>query len=698
MKKTVLLAYLLACGALAFAQAPTVDKTSVAFTYQYNNANNTLTAKVTAKLTVTTTVMTVTYTSLPNGWLSVTPLSGSSPLALTVTANPTSLSPGIYNGSINVYNGASYTTVAVTLQITNPASSLLLSSPANATLPLTATASATAYTLSLPYTSGGTRPTAEIDVSTTGDIIPFNVTTAVTKAGTGTVANWLRVNSIGSLAATSTSGVASGSSIVPITVTLDQATLDTLDAISYTGTITIAPVKTGSSSSSSSTSYTVTVTLSVAPGTPILCVNSACTGVPVAIFPQGVPAFLASPTVTPVPPILTLYGDNFFNNGSWVFYQRTSSPDQSFHALPTTWVSRKILTATIPVVDLTPPQVSPPETWSILVVNGAPNTDPSNGNAQSQQATFSVADPSQPYIQAVVNAASYLPAATQLPVPLPAGTSLPYPAGASVVSPREIVSIFGQGLGPTTICSNTPTPLTDGQGNQIGTQYSKTLSCSNNTITIAVSFQIGQNQAYQAPLIMATYNQINAIVPFEISTNDDTSPVADGTPLTIQVSLTISGNQVSYSYTNAVKMAFDPGIFTFGGNGQGQAAVLNVDASSGAVTVNGATNAPKGSPIEIFMTGLGDLNPAAGLVDGQVASGAVWLADNSYRVLVGGQSAPIFYAGTAGTGVAGLVQINAIVPPNTASGSQSITVEIGPLANGVVTARRSQTGVTINVK
>jgi len=38
------------------------------------------------------------------------------------------------------------------------------------------------------------------------------------------------------------------------------------------------------------------------------------------------------------------------------------------------------------------------------------------------------------------------------------------------------------------------------------------------------------------------------------------------------------------------------------------------------------------------------------------------------------------------------------VPPGTGSGAQSITVEIGPLANGAVTARRSQTGVTINVK
>jgi uncharacterized protein (TIGR03437 family) len=68
--------------------------------------------------------------------------------------------------------------------------------------------------------------------------------------------------------------------------------------------------------------------------------------------------------------------------------------------------------------------------------------------------------------------------------------------------------------------------------------------------------------------------------------------------------------------------------------------------------------------------------------------------------LIGGQSAPIFYAGTGGNSVAGLVQLNAIVPPGTTSGTQTLTVEIGPVdpTTGAVTARRSQTGVTINVK
>ena len=698
MNKTVLLAYLSAC-VLAFAQAPSVDKSTVAFTYQYNNANNVLTAKVTAKLTSTTSAMTVDYMSLPPGWLSVTPLSGTSPLALTVTANPTSLAPGTYSGTVNIHNGGNYATqVTVSLTITNPASSLLLSAPA--TTPLTQTGP-TAYSLMLNYTSGGVPPTAEIDVGTTGDIIPFNVTTAVTKAGTGTVANWLRVNTMGSPPATSTSGVAAGSSVVPVLLGLDQTAVDTLDAIVYTGTIAISPVKTGSSSSSSASSitFTVTVSLSVSPGTPVLCVQGAvdpfCNNVAVPIFPSQMPVLPISPAAAPVPPLLTLYGDNFFYNGTWVFYQR---PDLSFHPLPTTWVSRRILTAIIPVADLTPPMVAAAgEIWNIIVVNGAPGTNPSNANSISLAATFNVTDPTQPSIQAVVNAASYLATATQL------GTG--NPTFPSVVSPREIVSIFGLNLGPASICSNSPTqirdsngnPLTDANGNLLN-EYSTTI---NNCPNIGVSFTVGANgPVYPAPLIMATSNQINAIVPAEVGVDNTGRAVADGTPVTITV--TINGAPNPANYANAVKMSFNPGIFTFGGNGQGQAAVLNVDANTGAITVNGASSAIKGSAIEIFATGLGDLKGGdslpGGMIDGQVANGAVALAEDSYRVLIGGQSAPVFYAGTAGTGVAGLVQINAVVPPGTASGAQLLTVEIGPLKNGAVTARRSQAAVTINVK
>jgi len=78
-----------------------------------------------------------------------------------------------------------------------------------------------------------------------------------------------------------------------------------------------------------------------------------------------------------------------------------------------------------------------------------------------------------------------------------------------------------------------------------------------------------------------------------------------------------------------------------------------------------------------------------------VATGAVSVADNTYRVDIDGQPAVVTYAGTSPGAVAGLVQINAIVPPTVRTGAAiSMTVSIGSTA----AARRSQPGVTLAVK
>jgi uncharacterized protein (TIGR03437 family) len=681
MKPIVLLAYLLAGGWSAFAQAPTVDKTALTFTYLFNSGAypKAQTLKATLPSTVpSTTVMAVDVWSSPSGWLTVSPAgpsAGVSPLNMSVTVNPTSLAAGSYPGTITIRYGTVQTVVKVTLAVTNPPSSLMLSSTSFPT------SGSTTYALSFDYTSGGTLPTADVFVSTTGDIIPFTVTTAVGKAGSGTAANWLRVNNLSniSLPSTTTSGVSAAGSNVKIQVSLDQASLDTLDAIPYSATITIAPVN-----SATTTSYTVSVTLNVSAGAPVLCLPLAttpgCAGVSTPIFPSSLPVFPQTSSVTPIPPVITLYGDNFFLNSSYVFAQ---IGDGSFIPLTDkTWVSRKIMTATIPIMRLTPPQANPAgETWAIVVVNGAAGATPSNASATSAAAAFTLTDPTQPSIQSVVNAASYLPRATQL------GTGPdPAPAPNSAVSPREIISIFGSNLGPTSICSNAP----DAQS-----VYQPTIAACP---TVGVTFD-----SLPAPLIMVSANQINAIVP------DGLKDYPEGSSVTITVTV---GSATPANFPARV-VKFDPGLFTLGGNGQGQAAVLNFDSKSGVVTVNGkSASATRGGAVEIFATGFGDLLPSSTptcpdspLADGQVFSGACKLAEDSYRVLIGGQSAAIFYAGTAGNGVAGLVQINAIVPPNSTTGAAvPITVEIGPVTAPTasnptgVTARRSQAGVTIAVK
>jgi uncharacterized protein (TIGR03437 family) len=144
----------------------------------------------------------------------------------------------------------------------------------------------------------------------------------------------------------------------------------------------------------------------------------------------------------------------------------------------------------------------------------------------------------------------------------------------------------------------------------------------------------------------------------------------------------------------------DPGVFTFGGVGQGQAAILNFDSSTGSYTVNSAkTQAPRNSAISIFVTGLGDVDPSAALSNGAVAPTnpiALAVDPTIIHVDIDGQPAVVTYAGTSPGAVGGLVQINAIVPLAAKAGAtDTLTVSIGTAATSL---RRSQPGVTMGVK
>src|SRR5262249_15195166 len=154
------------------------------------------------------------------------------------------------------------------------------------------------------------------------------------------------------------------------------------------------------------------------------------------------------------------------------------------------------------------------------------------------------------------------------------------------VSPREIISIFGQNLGPATVTAATPA----------GTPSTFPTAVAN----VQVQFQ-GAFGGVMAPIIMASSNQVNCIVPAEVGA------AIGGTTDVIVVNSGVPTSAVTVAVVRE-----DPGVFTFGGLGLGQAAVLNYDTSSAAYTINASKNAtPKGSPIIIYATGLGDLAPSS---------------------------------------------------------------------------------------
>jgi uncharacterized protein (TIGR03437 family) len=645
---------LLLYGVVAAGQSgPTVTPATLAFTYQMNSAVLPAPAKLTASLPAAIASLPVkaVVASSPVGWLTVTPDSGHAPLSLTVTVNPTSLTPGSYTGTITINTVPPVSNpgvVAVTLSISNPPSTLVVGSSSPNYSPPASGASSPSLTFT--YTTGSAAPspaTAELDVASNGDIIPFNVTASVGSgkptSGGGSSAVWLRVNGSGQLANLTTSGVALSGSSVPIYVSIDMSTLTTLNPGSYAGLITVAATNAANGSA------TIAVNLIVSAGPPTL--NAT-----LPIFPSSI---IAGPSVDPV---ITIYGDNFFST-SVVTMQSGANPPIT---VPSVLLSRKVIQVTIKAAYLAPGAgATYPIVWVLAVTNPAPPNNPAQAPATT---ALLVTSPTQPAITSVVNSASYLPAAIQT------GTGPnPIPQNATAVSPREIISIFGQNLGPASITTTTPTGTpavypTVANGMQVIFTYGTPAA------TIA------------APLIVTSNNQINCIVPVELAS-------VIGTANPTATVIVVNGLAVTAPFTVTV-IPEDPGVFTFGGLGQGQGAVLNFDSSTGSFVINGGkAAAPRGSTIAIYVTGMGDLaTPAA---NGEVAATAITLADGTARVDIDGQPAVVSYAGTAPGAVAGLVQINAIVPPTVRTGAAiPMTVSIGSAAS----SRRSQPGVTIAVK
>jgi uncharacterized protein (TIGR03437 family) len=190
---------------------------------------------------------------------------------------------------------------------------------------------------------------------------------------------------------------------------------------------------------------------------------------------------------------------------------------------------------------------------------------------------------------------------------------------AGSIAPGEIIAIFGTGLG------SVPTGLTLGASGRVATNISGAQVLIN---------------GIPAPLLYVSSTQVNAIVPYEVGTTGSAS---------IEV---LSGGVPSGVWNMPVAEAA-PGIFSIG---LGQAAVLNQDNS-----VNGPSNpAPRGTVIQIFATGEGLTVPPG--ITGSVTGSNTKNPVLPVKVTMGGLDAAVQYAGSAPDAVAGLLQVNALVP------------------------------------
>lgn len=212
------------------------------------------------------------------------------------------------------------------------------------------------------------------------------------------------------------------------------------------------------------------------------------------------------------------------------------------------------------------------------------------------------------------------------------------------VSPGEFIMLYGSGLTTQTLQAATlpfQTKLADVEVTVTGTT---------------------NNSPYSGKLAMQYVSPglLKGIVPYSAPT--------DGSLLTFQVT---SGAGTS----NAVRMysgLTSPGLFTLTQNGIGNAAILHANYS----VVTQDNPATPGETVQIFLTGLGAVNPAITAGAGgssdpknlNMVVGATEVYIDGYRANIDG------YNGLA-PGLAGLYQINAVIPASVSRG-QDVYIEL----------------------
>jgi uncharacterized protein (TIGR03437 family) len=242
-----------------------------------------------------------------------------------------------------------------------------------------------------------------------------------------------------------------------------------------------------------------------------------------------------------------------------------------------------------------------------------------------------------PPIKSVVNAASFI---------------------GGPVSPGEMVTIFGTGIGPSAAAYATRDPATGKLATTIG--------------GVQVLFN-----GTPAPMIYASSTQVSAVVPYEMAVISNPS-----------VWIAYAG-QTSNAYRLSLA-ASAPGLFAQNSSGSGLGAILNQDNS-----LNGPGNpAAKGSIVQMFMTGEGQTSPRG--VTGTITS--VTLPPPQVTpapllapvVQIDGRTALSTYAGEAPGMAAGVMQLNVQIPAN--AGSGALPIQVWFLFNV------SQSGITVAVQ
>jgi uncharacterized protein (TIGR03437 family) len=171
------------------------------------------------------------------------------------------------------------------------------------------------------------------------------------------------------------------------------------------------------------------------------------------------------------------------------------------------------------------------------------------------------------------------------------------------------------------------------------------------------------------PLLYATPGQVGAVVPYALGRG------------TVQV--VAQGAGAASAPVAVAGAPTAPGVFTVDGSGRGQAAALNQDGTRNET----AAPASPGSVLSLLATGEGQTLPAG--VDGKVATAPAPQPVATVTATIGGVAAEVRSAGGIAGQIAGVMQVNVVVPAGL-SGAVPVVITIGGVA--------SQPGVTAVVR
>jgi uncharacterized protein (TIGR03437 family) len=394
--------------------------------------------------------------------------------------------------------------------------------------------------------------------------------------------------------------------------------------------------------------------------------------------------------------------------------------------------SNIILTITVPVVaDANLP-------FSLAGVGGAVNIgvcNPVGGTCSIPTGSATLSIGSNPIIEAVTSASSY----TQVT-----------PPAVQTLAPFDMISIFGSNFCSSggTGCSSSQ--VLYGSPDPVAFRYPASLSpdaTGSTQRSLAVIFRTHATPAVaiaSAPLLFATNNQINVLVPGAVS-----AQIGNAIDIVVSFGYGSGATMKSSAPFPVTIAATNPGIFTVGANGQGDGAILNSNWTviSGNNAGGMRSTAADSDTVQFYVTGLG--TPDSTASNGSAGGGSVWSTDcvsissflaslnaqtsgsytsldgtviqssllntnrlipcvatssaNVPTVTVGGVNAPVSYAGWVADTIAGLYQLNVKLPGSaagpftTASGATISTLTAPVQLPVVITAngQTSQAGVTM---